>query len=52
MSIVLCAMLWKYDRLTIGTALGAILLATAAGLGFAMLFCESLNKRYGLFKDD
>jgi hypothetical protein len=52
MSIVLCAILWKNGHLTIVIALGVILLATAAGFAFAMLLCESLNKRYRVFKDD
>jgi hypothetical protein len=52
MSIFLCAMLWKYGRLTIESALVVILIAIAAGFAFAMFFCESLSKRYSLSKDE
>jgi ABC-type Fe3+ transport system permease subunit len=52
MSIFFCGVLWKDDGLTIGTALGVILLAIAVGFGFAVALREHVRRKYGGFKDE
>jgi ABC-type Fe3+ transport system permease subunit len=51
-SILFWTMLWRYDGLTIGTALGVLAIAVALGFAFASVLCEILKKKYGIFKDD
>jgi hypothetical protein len=51
MFVFMCAMLWKYQALTVFTVFALAVICAAASFGFAAAFVATMEKKYGPFKD-
>jgi hypothetical protein len=46
MSVVFCALFWKFGALTFGTALASIAISVAGGFGVAAVMYEFMKRKY------
>jgi hypothetical protein len=52
MSALFCMILWQNGGLSIGTALGVVIIGVALGFAFASALCGYMQRKYRIFMDD